>query len=123
MYVCVCVVPGYVMCSIAANFPEEPNASQERDLNQFLELLGQFFPCQECAGHFRAMIAANPPDTSSNAAFTMWLCRVHNIVNRRIGNREFECSAEALEARWGSCGCGEGSESSEGGSSSAAEAA
>lgn len=103
-------------------------------LNTFVKLLGKLYPCDECRKHFeyvglacmynetsiraqiilylsfvlvfyREMIEISPPDTSSNAKFSLWLCERHNEVNRRLGKPEFPCELGPLKKRWGDCGC------------------
>lgn len=95
---------------MAAKFPKDPTQEDKDRIVQFLNLLGHLFPCSECAGHFRAMIKEHPPQVGSNLEYSMWLCKVHNIVNRRVGNPVFVCEKEALQERWGDCGCFDGSE-------------
>ena len=55
----------------------------------------------------REMLAEHPPELESNAALTLWLCARHNQVNKRLGKPLFECTTDALEKRWGGCGCTE----------------
>lgn len=55
-------------------------------------------------------MAKHPPDVSSPAALSAWLCRTHNEVNVRLGKPAFDCGL--VVQRWregppdGSCGPG-----------------
>jgi Erv1 / Alr family len=93
---------------LAAMYPDDPTAQEKADLLTFFRVFGAFYPCDECAGHFRDMLGRNPPEPASRTDLAMWLCERHNEVNRRLGHREFECTMEHIEARWGGCGCSEG---------------
>ena len=94
---------GWVLLhNIAMKYPHLPSDEQKNDISQFLNLFGKLFPCSECRPHFKKMVSENPPDFSSNIKFNSWLNRVHNIVNRRIGNQEFD--VKRLDDRW-DCGC------------------
>lgn len=80
-------------------------ACLQEDMKTFFRLIGEFFPCDECARHFRGLLAEDPPDVRSNLYLSLWLCKAHNIVNRRVGNQEYPCTEEFITQRWGSCGC------------------
>jgi FAD-linked sulfhydryl oxidase len=90
---------------MAAKYDKEPTARKRQEVVTFFKLLGDFYPCTECAAHFRDMLKENPVEPGNNRELSLWLCRVHNIVNRRLGKAEFPCTLEALKDRWGSCGC------------------
>jgi hypothetical protein len=89
----------------AAQFEKAPTAQQRGDMEQFFTRLGQFYPCPECAAHFREMLAEYPIDTRSNSHLSLWLCKLHNVVNARLAKPQFACELAALKDRWGSCGC------------------
>ena len=42
----------------------------------------------------------SPPRTDSRDSLTMWLCEMHNGVNKRLGKPVFECSLASLDERW-----------------------
>lgn len=90
---------------MAAQYPAEPSRQQEQDMQAFIHSLGQFYPCSECAGHFREMLARSPPTTHSGPALVAWFCHRHNEVNVRLGKTPFSCEPAALKERWGDCGC------------------
>lgn len=45
------------------------------------------------------MISENPVDVSTRDNFMKYLCKIHNIVNKRIGKNEFPC--ENVVDVWG----------------------
>ena len=65
--------------------------------------LAALYPCEECAAHFREVLAADPPETASREAFSGWLCRVHNVVNRSLDKPAFDCARADL--RWSPLAC------------------
>ena len=98
--------------TMAASYAENPSLRQQRDMSGFLQTLGQFYPCWNCADDFRAWMGkkGNEPQTGSRRALEEWMCRAHNEVNLRLGKKAFDCREESLNVRWregpkdGSCG-------------------
>ncbi|XP_003748213.1 FAD-linked sulfhydryl oxidase ALR [Galendromus occidentalis] len=94
--------------TVAAYFPKKPSLEQQAGMKTFLDLLGKFYPCDHCAADFRTEMEQSPPKVSSREALSQWMCEQHNIVNRKLGKKEFDCT-KVLE-RWlhgpedGSCG-------------------
>jgi hypothetical protein len=46
--------------------------------------------CTECAQHWQELVAAFPPDYTSEDALYLWTVARHNDVNRRLGKVEWE---------------------------------
>eukprot|EP00879_Flechtneria_rotunda_P014243 GHRR01014880.1.p1 GENE.GHRR01014880.1~~GHRR01014880.1.p1 ORF type:complete len:316 (+),score=108.38 GHRR01014880.1:504-1451(+) len=84
--------------SIAAYYPDNPTPQQQQQMHQFIAALGEFYPCQECAGHLRRELKELPPAVGSAAELSDWMCRLHNMVNVRLGKPEFDCSV--VFQRW-----------------------
>ena len=94
----------------AAQFPASPTAAERARMVAWLEAFAAVYPCADCAAHYAAMLAATPVDASSGPALAAWLCGRHNEVNARLGKPPFPCTPQALQERWGGCGCAEGGE-------------
>ena len=52
------------------------------------------------------MLRENPLAVRGRGAFMREVCRLHNLVNARVGKGQFPCTE--VEALWGQkdCGCG-----------------
>ena len=90
--------------SMSVYFPETPSQKQQQDMQQFMNLFSEFYPCKPCAENLKDHIAHHPPETKSREEFSRWMCELHNEVNERLGKPYFDCS-KVME-RWRS-GCGE----------------
>jgi FAD-linked sulfhydryl oxidase len=84
--------------TMAAYYPEKPTPQQQTDMTQFMTLFGKFFPCEDCAEHFRERMNIRPPNARNRKSFTRWMCEMHNDVNRRTGKELFDCSK--VDERW-----------------------
>eukprot|EP01138_Halocafeteria_seosinensis_P011369 gb/GECG01011612.1/.p1 GENE.gb/GECG01011612.1/~~gb/GECG01011612.1/.p1 ORF type:complete len:259 (+),score=42.27 gb/GECG01011612.1/:1-777(+) len=93
--------------SMAAYYPEEPTKTDQDSMKAFLQALGKFYPCKFCAAHFANELEEDPPDVSSRASLSLWLCEKHNVVNEMLEKPRFECRIEELDKRWkyGHQGC------------------
>jgi hypothetical protein len=90
---------------LAAAFDKQPTPARSAEAEAFFSGLGALYPCADCAAHFRELLQAHPVDARDNRRLSTWLCRVHNLVNERLGKAQFSCELDALKERWGSCGC------------------
>ncbi|KAK9810045.1 hypothetical protein WJX72_003903 [[Myrmecia] bisecta] len=90
---------------LAAQFPEEPTRSQQKDVKTLIGLLTRIYPCADCAKHFKEVVRHDPPTVSSGTELQQWMCRVHNVVNRSLDKPTFNCNF--VGARWGALDCGE----------------
>ncbi|EIJ89648.1 hypothetical protein NEPAR06_1782 [Nematocida parisii] len=88
--------------TIAAKYPPDAGREHQGNLIKFIDLLTKLFPCDECRSHFKKLVDTFPPKVSSREEFAGWACQAHNIVNKRLGKQEFNCSR--LDDRW-DCGC------------------
>ncbi|KIW05780.1 uncharacterized protein PV09_03635 [Verruconis gallopava] len=86
--------------TMAATYPERPNAEQQRDAVSFVSSLSRLYPCHWCASDFQRWMkeAKNAPRVSSREEFSQWLCEAHNEVNRKLGKPEFDCAK--VDERW-----------------------
>eukprot|EP00736_Rhodelphis_marinus_P010317 Rmarinus@m.6313 len=85
--------------SAVAAYPRRPTRGAEKDMENFFSSLSRVFPCRRCGVHFQWYMGRHPPDFSSQANLSQWLCEYHNAVNRRTGKPEFDCGL--IDARWG----------------------
>jgi FAD-linked sulfhydryl oxidase len=113
--------------SVAAKYPEHPSEADQRAMMDFVAFLGQLYPCKVCRLNLQQELRyeqvsdpASLGKTSSAGNYTaaraggaqyyglreavrtrnglaVWLCRLHNIVNRDVGNPEFNCEPITLD--------------------------
>ncbi|KAK1359005.1 Sulfhydryl oxidase [Heracleum sosnowskyi] len=69
--------------TLGAQFPDKPTRQQKKDVKELMAILSRIYPCKECADNFKDVLRANPVEAGSQAEFSQWLCRTHNVVNRR----------------------------------------
>ncbi|KAI8917373.1 ERV/ALR sulfhydryl oxidase domain-containing protein [Entophlyctis helioformis] len=87
---------------MASKFPYKPTPDEQRALQDFIYLFARLYPCGDCAAHFKLVLDQNPPDVSGREGVTQWACKVHNVVNKRLGKPIFDCST--IGDMW-KCGC------------------
>eukprot|EP00775_Hariotina_reticulata_P008344 gene8344-8528_t len=86
-------------------FPEHPTRQQQRDARQLIDSLTRIYPCADCAKHFEDLVRRDPPAVGSGQELSLWMCRTHNAVNRRLGKATFNC--DLVTARWAPLDCDE----------------
>ncbi|GAA5877647.1 hypothetical protein JCM3774_005370 [Rhodotorula dairenensis] len=82
-------------------FAPQPSPHQKSSMLGLLKALPTLYPCGWCAGHLKEYMKANPPDRAveqGREALELWLCKVHNEVNERLGKNQFDCST--VPQRW-----------------------
>lgn len=67
------------------------------------------FPCKICREHFIELIANNPIKNNSRQELVLYLCDIHNQVNKRLNKPIFDCE-KASDFWGGDCGCSGNSE-------------
>jgi len=90
--------------TITLRYPEDPTPDEKEAFNSYFHLLSRLYPCGECAAEFQMLLKKFPPQTSSRRSAALWLCTVHNEVNKRLKKPEFDCAN--LDATY-DCGCGD----------------
>eukprot|EP00948_MAST-09A_sp_MAST-9A-sp1_P000633 g633.t1 len=97
---------------MAAAYPKNATLSDQRDMENYFNLFAKFYPCEECASHLRGELAEDPlivrpgsPNLEDNRVLSLWLCRLHNRVNRRLKKNELACDLDTLQELYGDCGC------------------
>ena len=89
--------------SIASQYPDEPTEREKRDAKNLLNALATLYPCKECQTHFQTVIKRYPPEVGDSVSFQEWMCKVHNVVNEKLGKEIFDCAK--VEERWGGVEC------------------
>ena len=84
--------------TMSVKYPEKPTAEDQRQMKEFMNALGTFFPCKECAGHLKSYIKAHPIDASSRTALVKYFGGLHNMVNKGIGKPQFDVTR--IMERW-----------------------
>eukprot|EP00743_Colponemidia_sp_Colp-15_P011395 GILK01012705.1.p1 GENE.GILK01012705.1~~GILK01012705.1.p1 ORF type:complete len:196 (-),score=18.52 GILK01012705.1:281-835(-) len=86
--------------TMAAYFPERPSDSEKDRARTFMTAFPYLYPCKHCAKEFQQTVNENPPEVNSRKDLSLWMCKVHNLVNRQLGMREYPCVLEDLDRRW-----------------------
>ncbi|KAM0673874.1 hypothetical protein GVAV_002712 [Gurleya vavrai] len=88
--------------TLASVYPGIPSEQHKKDVLKFIYLLSKLYPCGDCAQHFQQLLKGFPPKIGNHDEFVEWLCKAHNVVNKRLKKEEFDC--KRVEERW-ECGC------------------
>lgn len=89
-----------ILHSMAAWYPDVPSSTEQMSMTQFLNAFADFYPCSYCAKDFRENIATIPPRVETRKSLSLWLCKQHNIVNKKLGKPSFSCTLNNLDQRW-----------------------
>ncbi len=87
--------------SLAANYPEKPKFYQKFPWYGFVETLINFYPCERCRDHLWFNIERYGMHTANKTDLSMFMCFLHNDVNRINGKTMYPCSMENLNADYG----------------------
>lgn len=90
--------------SVAGSYPQVPTEKDKEGIHNMINSLATLYPCQECREHFSKMIRENPVNTNSRTELADYFCKIHNIVNKRLGKEPFDCN-KVLTHWGGDCGC------------------
>ena len=89
-----------VLHSVAAHAPENFNEKEGRQYKEFFETFPYVYASRSCALNFLALTQEHPPVLTSRAELSIWLCKLHNIVNQKLGKPSFTCTLKNLDQRW-----------------------
>lgn len=84
--------------TMAAFYPDKANAQQQSDMSSFLKYFSRLYPCWVCANDFQDWMGKTPPPLETRDDFGNWMCKAHNVVNLKLGKKEFDCSR--WQERW-----------------------
>lgn len=81
---------------LAKGYPHNPTKRDKLYMKSFLDNFILIYPCKVCAEHMKHMFKKNPYELDSRRDFMMYVCKIHNIVNKRLGKEIFECHIDNL---------------------------
>lgn len=59
-------------------------------------------PCLDCSSDFLSVLSVHPrPLILSRESVSIWICNLHNEINKRIGKDSFSCDLNVLDDFWG----------------------
>ncbi|KAG6873548.1 hypothetical protein C0995_014418 [Termitomyces sp. Mi166 len=90
--------------TMTLRFPEHPTPDERSALSSYFHLTSRLYPCGECAEEFQMLLKKFPPQTASRRSASLWLCSLHNEVNKRLNKTIFDCAH--LDDEY-DCGCGD----------------
>ena len=88
--------------TMSFNYPVHPTAKDQKNYKSFIKYLGKVLPCGKCRENFKKNIAKLPlkdKDLKNRDAFSRWIFRFHNEVNKATG-KHAEPSYEAIRERY-----------------------
>jgi hypothetical protein len=79
--------------SVAALYPDEPSELEKQLVAQWMEAFRRTIVCEKCHNHFTQLLkeysVVYPAWNASRKAFTLFVLRAHNTVNKRNGKPTF----------------------------------
>lgn len=86
--------------TLAAYYPEKPTERQQKEMKDFIYLYLKLYPCGYCADRSLEQLVRVPIDEylTSQQAFALWMCMLHNEVNERLNKPIFDC--KFTQQRW-----------------------
>ena len=90
-----------ILHRLSLSYPDEPSAEQQQRMTSFIHAFSWMFPCSHCATDFRMTIQESPPRVESRKELALWFCEQHNMVNRKLGKKEWPCTIRRLELTYG----------------------
>lgn len=83
---------------IALGYPDKPTQEDKTNYKQFYVNLWKVIPCYKCSINYQKHLKQLPIDEhlNDNMSLFKWTVDFHNIVNKKVGKREWTFE-EALE--------------------------
>ena len=77
--------------SITMNYPKNPTETDKEIYYNFFKNLEHVLPCEKCGYNYARHIQDYPIENvlHSRKLFVKWFIKIHNEVNKEIGNREY----------------------------------
>lgn len=76
--------------TMSFNYPVEPSPAEKSNYKSFVRSLKNVLPCGKCRENLRGNLKAVPlkaSDLASRYAFSRWMYRFHEHVNKTLGKR------------------------------------
>mmetsp|Transcript_25727 Transcript_25727/g.38006 ORF Transcript_25727/g.38006 Transcript_25727/m.38006 type:complete len:164 (-) Transcript_25727:37-528(-) len=86
--------------SMVAWYPDTPTKEEKSMMVGFMTTLARFYPCTWCASDFQEKVKEKPVRAESRTELCQWLCQQHNLVNKKLGKKQFPCDMKTLDERW-----------------------
>ena len=87
--------------TLAANYPEQPHFHQKFAWYGVYETVATFYPCENCREHLWDNIMRHGLHVQNRTDLNMYLCWLHNDVNKEQGKELFPCSIDTLLNKYG----------------------
>lgn len=87
--------------TLAANYPEEPHFHQKYAWYGVYETIATFYPCETCREHLWDNILRHGLHVQNHTDLNMFLCFLHNDVNKQNGKDLFPCEMDILMKKYG----------------------
>ena len=87
--------------TLAANYPDKPHFYQKYSWYGFFDTLLHFYPCEYCRDHLWRNIDKYGIHVANHTDLSMFLCFLHNDVNKENGKDLFPCEMDILQAKYG----------------------
>lgn len=86
--------------TVAAYYPDNPTDEQKQFATSLIVSLAHLYPCSICAPDFQDSVSKHPPEVNSRTSLSLYVCRLHNEVNIKLGQTLFDCTIANLDERW-----------------------
>jgi Erv1 / Alr family len=90
--------------TISIKYPLTPSQNDKESIRMLLKNLAMHFPCEECSYHFLSYLEEHSPSVDSRNEFVMYLCNMHNEINKFLSKPVFDCNTY-YDVWGGDCGC------------------
>ena len=78
--------------TLAEGYPDRPSENEKSGMNSLFYSIAKMYPCSICRNHYKQMIINHPPKVSNGKELRLYLCNLHNIVNKRLNKPIYKCN-------------------------------
>jgi flavocytochrome c len=91
----------FFLHSLAAKYPDNPSDNDKESVRNLVAALGQHYPCKLCRKHLKQQLRElRPIAVNTRQELTVWFCELHNMVNKDIGHKQFDCNPFHLDMEY-----------------------